>query len=66
MALLFLARVGLAEDRALFLDRLGDDLADVADVALAAEDTIGQGIWLSVANAVLELTRPADEQDLMN
>jgi hypothetical protein len=48
--------------------RLGafDEAERRAKVALNAGDTLGYGIWLGVAKAVLELTRPADEEDPMH
>jgi hypothetical protein len=43
-----------------------DEAAKRAKAALDVEDMMGHGIWLSVAKAVLELTRPADEEDAVN
>jgi hypothetical protein len=43
-----------------------DEAERRAKVALDAEDMMGHGIWLSVAKAVLELTRAAGEEDPMN
>ena len=55
---------------AALLDKYGlgafDEAERRAKAALDEEDTMGHGIWLSVAKAVLELTRPADQQDSMN
>ena len=43
-----------------------DEAERRAKAALDAEDMMGHGIWLSVASAVLELTRPASEEDPIN
>ena len=37
-----------------------------AKAALDAGDTMGHGIWLSVADTVFELIRPASDQDAVN
>jgi hypothetical protein len=55
---------------AALLNRYGLDAFEEAErrakAALDAEDTMAHGIWLGVAAAVLEMTRPASEDDAVN
>jgi hypothetical protein len=37
-----------------------------AKAALDAKDTLGHNVWIGVAKAVLELLRPAGEEDPVN
>jgi hypothetical protein len=43
-----------------------DEAERRAKVALDAEDVMAHSIWLAVAKALLELTRPAGEEDAVN